>query len=198
VIPTHTEILNHRAGRVLSPLLLHSTNINANRILTPQEHGKELSPWFSPAQTTGSGGGILTHKRNVSQSSAENRKRDISKYKTKYISPQWECKKDESEKCLLKVGFDVEGTATHLLLTCVEGRATGQAVSRWLPIAVARVQTWLWSCGILWWTKVALGQLYSENFGFPCQSTFHLLASPQSSSLSPETGTIDQEWPQCQ
>jgi hypothetical protein len=25
------------------------------------------------------------------------------------------------------------------------------------------------------WTKVALGQLFSENFGFPCQSTFHLL-----------------------
>jgi hypothetical protein len=25
------------------------------------------------------------------------------------------------------------------------------------------------------WTKVALGQVFSENFGFPCQSTFHLL-----------------------
>jgi hypothetical protein len=23
------------------------------------------------------------------------------------------------------------------------------------------------------WTKVALGQVFSENFGFPCQSTFH-------------------------
>jgi hypothetical protein len=23
--------------------------------------------------------------------------------------------------------------------------------------------------------KVALGQIFSENFGFPCQSTFHLL-----------------------
>jgi hypothetical protein len=27
----------------------------------------------------------------------------------------------------------------------------------------------------LWWTTVALGQVFSENFGFPCQSTFHLL-----------------------
>jgi hypothetical protein len=27
----------------------------------------------------------------------------------------------------------------------------------------------------LWWTKVALGQVFSENFGFLCQSTFHLL-----------------------
>jgi hypothetical protein len=25
------------------------------------------------------------------------------------------------------------------------------------------------------WTKVALGQVFSEYFGFPCQSTFHLL-----------------------
>jgi hypothetical protein len=27
----------------------------------------------------------------------------------------------------------------------------------------------------LWWTKVAPGQVFSENFGFPCQSTFRLL-----------------------
>jgi hypothetical protein len=27
----------------------------------------------------------------------------------------------------------------------------------------------------LWWTKVALGQVFSENFGFSCQSTFQLL-----------------------
>jgi hypothetical protein len=34
-------------------------------------------------------------------------------------------------------------------------------------------------CGMwdLWWTKVALGQVFSENFGFPCQSTFHLLST---------------------
>jgi hypothetical protein len=25
--------------------------------------------------------------------------------------------------------------------------------------------------------KVALGQVFSENFGFPCQSTFHLLST---------------------
>jgi hypothetical protein len=25
----------------------------------------------------------------------------------------------------------------------------------------------------LWWTKVALGQVFSEYFGFPCQSSFH-------------------------
>jgi hypothetical protein len=44
-----------------------------------------------------------------------------------------------------------------------------------LPTAAALVQTRVWSCGILWWTKVALGQVFSEIFDFPWQSTFHLL-----------------------
>jgi hypothetical protein len=47
------------------------------------------------------------------------------------------------------------------LIVCVSivrrGRAIAQAVSRRLPTAAARVQTRVWSCGILWWTKVALG-----------------------------------------
>jgi hypothetical protein len=60
------------------------------------------------------------------------------------------------------------------VLTPSEGRAIAQAVSRRLPTAVARVQTRVWSCGISWWTKVALGQVFSENFGFPCHSIFHL------------------------
>jgi hypothetical protein len=34
---------------------------------------------------------------------------------------------------------------THLVLNIA------QAVSRRLPTAAARVQTWVWSCGILWW-----------------------------------------------
>jgi hypothetical protein len=55
------------------------------------------------------------------------------------------------------------------------GRAIAPAVSRRLPTAAARVQTRVWSSGIFWWTKVALGQVFSENFGFVCQSTFHLL-----------------------
>jgi hypothetical protein len=78
-----------------------------------------------------------------------------------------------------------------------KGRAIAQAVSRRLPTTAARVQTWVGSCGILWWTKVALGQVFSENFGF-LLPIYIPSASPQSSSLSPEAGTIDQEWPQCQ
>jgi hypothetical protein len=58
---------------------------------------------------------------------------------------------------------------------CQEGGSIAQAVSRRLPTEAAWVKTRVWSCGILWWTKVALGQVFSENFGFPCQSTFHLL-----------------------
>jgi hypothetical protein len=46
-------------------------------------------------------------------------------------------------------------------------------------------------------SKVALGQIFSENFGFPCQSTFHLLFHNHL-HYSPEAGTIGQEWPQCQ
>jgi hypothetical protein len=55
------------------------------------------------------------------------------------------------------------------------GRSIAQAVSRRLPTAAARVQTLVWSFGNLWWTKVALVQVFFENFGFPCQSTFRLL-----------------------
>jgi hypothetical protein len=62
-----------------------------------------------------------------------------------------------------------------LKLCMIMGRAIAQAVSRRLPTAAARVQTRVWSCEILGWTKVALGQVFSENFGFPCQSTFNLL-----------------------
>jgi hypothetical protein len=60
-------------------------------------------------------------------------------------------------------------------LSVLKGRAIAQAVSRRLPTAAARVQTRVWSCEILWWTKVAVGHVFSENFCFPCQYTFHLL-----------------------
>jgi hypothetical protein len=52
------------------------------------------------------------------------------------------------------------------------GRATAQAVSRWLPTAAARVRARVWQLGFVV-DKVALGQVFSEYFGFPCQSSFH-------------------------
>jgi hypothetical protein len=41
--------------------------------------------------------------------------------------------------------------------------------------------------------KVALGQVFSENFGFPCQSSFHRLL--HNHHLSSGAGTIGQQWP---
>jgi hypothetical protein len=42
--------------------------------------------------------------------------------------------------------------------------------------------------------KVALGKVFSEYFGFPCQSSFHQLLHSHH-HLSPGAGTIGQ-WPQ--
>jgi hypothetical protein len=57
------------------------------------------------------------------------------------------------------------------------GRAIAQAVSRWLPTAAVRrskPDLVMWD---LWWDKVALGQVFSEFFGFPCnrRSLYQLL-----------------------
>jgi hypothetical protein len=41
--------------------------------------------------------------------------------------------------------------------------------------------------------KVALGQVFSEYFGFPCQSSFHQLL--HNYQLSSGAGTIGQHWP---
>jgi hypothetical protein len=60
------------------------------------------------------------------------------------------------------------------VLICVTnlefGRAIAQAVSRRLPVFDPR-------SGHVGFVvdKVALGQVFSEYFGFPCQFTFHLL-----------------------
>jgi hypothetical protein len=43
--------------------------------------------------------------------------------------------------------------------------------------------------------KVALGQVFSEYFGFPCQSSFHQLLHNQPHLYS-GAGTIGQKWPQ--
>jgi hypothetical protein len=50
----------------------------------------------------------------------------------------------------------------------LKGRAIAQAVSRWLPTAAARV----WQVGFVV-DKVTLRQVFSEYFGFPCQSSLH-------------------------
>jgi hypothetical protein len=52
------------------------------------------------------------------------------------------------------------------------GRAIAQAASRWLPTAAAEFEPGSGQVGFVV-DKVALGQVFSEYFGFPYQSSFH-------------------------
>jgi hypothetical protein len=52
------------------------------------------------------------------------------------------------------------------------GRAVAQAVSRWLPTDAAQVRARSEHVGFVV-DKAELGQVFSEYFGFPCQSSFH-------------------------
>jgi hypothetical protein len=65
----------------------------------------------------------------------------------------------------------VEWVALMLLIR-MAGRAIAQAVSRWLPTLAVRVRVREEHVGFVM-DKVALGQVFSEYFGFPCQSSFH-------------------------
>jgi hypothetical protein len=80
-------------------------------------------------------------------------------------------------------------TGLVLVKKC-KGRAIAQAVSRWLPTAAARVQPGSSLVGFVV-DKVALGQVFSEYFGFPCQSLFHQFVHNHH-HLSPGAGTIGQ------
>jgi hypothetical protein len=57
-------------------------------------------------------------------------------------------------------------------VTCLIGSAIAQAVSRWLPTAAARLRVRGKHVRFVV-DKVALGEVFSEYFGFPCQSSFH-------------------------
>jgi hypothetical protein len=52
------------------------------------------------------------------------------------------------------------------------GRAVAEAVSRWLPTTAARVRVRAEHVGFVV-DKEALGQVFSEYFSFPFQSSFH-------------------------
>jgi hypothetical protein len=71
----------------------------------------------------------------------------------------------------------------------VKGLAIAQAVSRRLPTAAAWVRA---RSGHVRFVadKVALGQVFSEYFGFPCQFPFHRLL--HNHHLSYGAGTIGQ------
>jgi hypothetical protein len=61
--------------------------------------------------------------------------------------------------------------STPHVLDAVNGRAVAQEASRWLPTAAARVRVRAEHVGFVV-DKAALGQVFSEYFGFSCQS-FH-------------------------
>jgi hypothetical protein len=64
----------------------------------------------------------------------------------------------------------VEKVSSYLFYNL--GRPIAQAVGRWLPTAAARFRAQVWQVGFVV-DKVALGQVFSEYFGFPCQSSCH-------------------------
>jgi hypothetical protein len=71
------------------------------------------------------------------------------------------------------------------------GRAIAQAVIRWLPTAVAQVQKSGFSHVGFVVDKVALGQVFSEYFGVPCQTLFHQFLHDHH-HLSSGAGTVGQ------
>jgi hypothetical protein len=75
------------------------------------------------------------------------------------------------------------------------GRDIAQAVSRRLPTTAARVQTrvGMWDF-VIDKSSAGAGFLWKLRFPLPI---YIPSCSPQLSSLSPEAGTIGQEWPQC-
>jgi hypothetical protein len=70
-----------------------------------------------------------------------------------------------------------------------QGRAIAQAVSRWL----LRFDPRSGHVGFVV-DKVAVGQVFSEYFGFSCQSSFHRLLHNHHHRSSGD-GTIGQQWP---
>jgi hypothetical protein len=69
--------------------------------------------------------------------------------------------------------------AEEELFSMILGCAIAQAVSYWLLTEAARVRPRSGQVGFVV-DKVALGQVFSEYFGFLCQSLFHQIHHPHS------------------
>jgi hypothetical protein len=75
------------------------------------------------------------------------------------------------------------------------GHAIAQEVSRWFPTAAARDRARVWQMGFVV-DKVALGQVFSEYFGFPPHSTkFSIITITRGRSNRPFSGRRA-EWTQ--
>jgi hypothetical protein len=86
-----------------------------------------------------------------------------------------------------KVTNEMPGLSIELV-----GCAIAQAVSRWLPTAAARVRAPSGHVGFVV-DEVALGQVFSEYCGSPCQS-FHQILHPHN---HPEQVQYANWWPTC-
>jgi hypothetical protein len=92
----------------------------------------------------------------------------------------------------ISIEFNTTGMRRSLSFMNAD-RAIAQAVSRWLPIAVARVRARVWSSGICGGhSDNGARFLRVLRFIFPM---FIPPNSPSSQSLG--AGTIGQEWPTC-
>jgi hypothetical protein len=80
------------------------------------------------------------------------------------------------------------GAEVNFALPLPKGRAIAQAVSRRLPTVAARVRSQVRLRSICM-DKVALGQVSSKYFGFPCQFSFLQMLDTH---LSSGVGTVGQ------
>jgi hypothetical protein len=96
----------------------------------------------------------------------------------------------------LKSGTDTEPGDLISLLYFLKGRAVAQAVSRWIPTAAARVRVRAEQVGFVV-NKMALGQVFPEYFGFPCQSFHRFLQHHKHPGLAQlAIGSRSVEWTQ--
>jgi hypothetical protein len=88
----------------------------------------------------------------------------------------------------IRSGADlIAGSRPQASLPFTEGRAIAQAVSAGFPRRRLGLEPRWGNVGFVV-DKVALGQVFSEYFGFPCQFSFHRLLHTH--YLSPGAGTI--------
>jgi hypothetical protein len=59
------------------------------------------------------------------------------------------------------IALSADDSSSNIFYIKYIGRATAEAVSRWLPTVVARVCAWVWQLGFVV-DKVAPGQVFSE------------------------------------
>jgi hypothetical protein len=76
-----------------------------------------------------------------------------------------------TDRGTVSIASNGDFASSNLRVSILPGRAIDQVVSCWLPTAATWVRARVWQVGFMV-EKVALEQVFSEYFGFPCQSLF--------------------------